>query len=126
MDASFSRIDLPTQSLYSEFLDRLSIREAQRAIGHTGGTFVRKRVHGNTYVYFQSVLPGGDLRQIYLGKKSPKLDRLAAQFAQPSFSLTRSKKLRRGEVTSWSSTGAGRTMMDSWRSMTPPRWPSSV
>lgn len=78
----YRKMDLPTQTLYGEFLDRLRTRELRRSIGHTPGSIVTKTLQGRTYCYFQTLNPGGPLHQVYLGKKSTEMDQLLSQFTQ--------------------------------------------
>ncbi|HKY61983.1 MAG TPA: GSU2403 family nucleotidyltransferase fold protein [bacterium] len=74
------KLPLETQTLYAEFLERLTAAEAERSVGHLAGSFTTKIVKGGTYHYFQYSDPGGQLRQIYLGKESPALKRALAGF----------------------------------------------
>lgn len=68
------------QVLYAELVERLTALDAARTIGDLPGTFVTKRVKGQTYCYFQHVAPGGSLRQLYLGRQTPALDAVVARF----------------------------------------------
>ncbi|MDO8986716.1 MAG: GSU2403 family nucleotidyltransferase fold protein [Actinomycetota bacterium] len=72
---------LEVQTLYAELLERLAAYEAQRAIGHLQGSFVTKTVKGQQYYYFQHLSPGNAKHQIYLGRKSDALDRVAQRYA---------------------------------------------
>lgn len=74
------KLPLETQTLYSEFLERLTAAEARRSVGRLSGSFTTKVVKGGTYQYFQYSDPGGQLRQIYLGKDSPALKRALVGF----------------------------------------------
>src|SRR5918996_2713876 len=74
------KLPLETQTLYAEFLERLAAAEAHRSVGHLSGSFITKTVKGGIYHYFQYSDPGGQLRQIYLGKDSPALKRALAGF----------------------------------------------
>ena len=75
-----TQLPAPTQTLYAELLERLLAQSARRAVGRAPGTFTTKIVSGETYVYFQYSEPGGKTRQLYLGKKSSDLDKLAQRF----------------------------------------------
>jgi hypothetical protein len=75
-----TQLPAPTQTLYAELLERLLAQSARRALGKAPGTFTTKAVSGETYVYFQYSEPGGKTRQLYLGKKSPELEKLAERF----------------------------------------------
>jgi hypothetical protein len=75
------RLPLETQTLYAELLEHLLGVEANRSIGLLPGTFTRKVVKGETYVYYQASLPGGKTRQFYLGRSGAALDRLVKRFA---------------------------------------------
>lgn len=74
------RQPLEVQTLYAELLERLGAYEASRAIGRSPGSFVKKRVKGQDYYYFQHLEPGGAQRQTYLGRADEELDRLARRF----------------------------------------------
>jgi hypothetical protein len=73
---------LEVQALYAELLERLAAYEAHRAIGHVAGSFVTKTVKGGQYYYFQYLEPGGQKRQIYLGRKDDALDRVVERHAE--------------------------------------------
>lgn len=75
------RIPLEVQTLYAELLERLTAREASRAIGHVPGGFVSKTVKGHEYLYFQYAEPGGTKRQVYLGRRDDTLDAVALRHA---------------------------------------------
>lgn len=81
------RIPLPTQTLYAELLERLTAREASRSIGSATGCFTTKTVKDEPYYYFQYSDPGGRQRQVYVGKKSPILDRTVETFLKDRTSL---------------------------------------
>jgi len=70
------RIPLETQTLYAELIDQLTTLEAQRSIGALRGGFTSKKIKGDTYYYFQYSEPGGERKQVYVGKASAELDRL--------------------------------------------------
>ena len=70
------RIPLETQTLYAELMEQLTSREAQRSIGSLPGGFTTKNIKGEAYHYFQYSEPGGDRKQVYVGKASPQLNRL--------------------------------------------------
>jgi hypothetical protein len=82
------RIPLETQTLYAEFLEQLIALEAQRSLGHLSGCFTRKEVKGETYFYFQYSEPGGVSRQVYVGKKTPSLERMVERFAEDRDSVS--------------------------------------
>jgi hypothetical protein len=75
------RLPLEIQTLYAELLERLTAREASRAIGHVPGSFVSKMVKGQEYLYFQYAQPGGTKRQAYLGRRDEALDAVARRHA---------------------------------------------
>ena len=62
------RIPLETQTLYAELIDQLTTLEAQRSIGSLRGGFTSKKIKGDIYYYFQYSEPGGERRQVYVGK----------------------------------------------------------
>ncbi len=74
------RLAIETQTLYAELQERLTALEAQRTIGHSPGCFTEKTIKGGCYVYYQYQEPGGINRQIYIGKKTPVLDRIIANY----------------------------------------------
>ncbi len=76
------RLPLETQTLYAEFLALLLANAAHRSIGQVPGCFTTKTVKGDTYLYFQYSDPGGQSRQVYIGKKTPALDQIVLQFQQ--------------------------------------------
>lgn len=77
---SMERQPLENQTLYAELLEQLSAREAFRTIGALEGSFVEKKVKNFYYVYFQHYGPGGAMRQLYVGKKTPDLDELVETY----------------------------------------------
>ena len=79
--------DLTTQTLYSELLDRVKIREASRSLGHAPGGFVSKTIKGIPYIYFQASLPGGEFRQVYIGKQSSDLEKLIDHYVKEKKSI---------------------------------------
>jgi hypothetical protein len=87
----FQRLPLETQTLYAELLEHLLGVEASRSTGHLPGTFTRKQVKGESYVYYQASLPGGKTRQFYLGRHSPVLERLASRFERDRAALIEDK-----------------------------------
>lgn len=86
-----SLLPAETQSLYAELLERLLAESARRGVGKAPGMFTMKTVKGESYVYFQYSEPGGKVRQLYLGRAGPALERLAARFKQekPEFEKER-------------------------------------
>lgn len=53
------RLPLETQTIYAELLDRLTALAARRSIGQAPGSFVAKKIKGQSYWYFQHAEPGG-------------------------------------------------------------------
>lgn len=76
------RMPLEVQNLYTELLDRLLEIDARRSISHVPGTFVTKRVKGETYYYFQYSDPGGIKRQIYIGRKDSPLEKAVKSYQE--------------------------------------------
>jgi hypothetical protein len=76
------RQPLEVQTIYAELLEQMAVYEASRAIGHTAGSFVTKKLKGQDYYYFQHVGPGGAKSQTYLGRRDAALDDLASRFAE--------------------------------------------
>lgn len=75
---NIERLSLETQTLHSELLERLCVREAQRNSGPLGGTFVAKTINGIDYAYFLHCLPGGGRANINFGRMSPAIESLIA------------------------------------------------
>jgi hypothetical protein len=75
------RLSLQVQTAYAELVERLTAADAQRAMGATAGTFVRKAIKGQDYYYFQRADPGG-IVQRYVGRRTPALDRVVRRFAE--------------------------------------------
>jgi hypothetical protein len=73
-------LPLVIQTAYAELLEQLTTLEARRSIGHLSGSFVTKEIKGKAYYYFQASIPGGRVRQIYLGPRTRELDALAARY----------------------------------------------
>jgi len=76
------RLSLQIQTAYAELLEQVTAREAQRAIGHAGGSIVRKSIKGNEYYYYQYVVPSGGVQQRYVGRRTPVLDRVIGRFEE--------------------------------------------
>jgi hypothetical protein len=75
---------LEIQTLYAEFLEQLAAFEARRDLGHLRGCFTSKTVKGASYIYFQSTDPTGSIRQIYVGRSGPVLDKVISEFKDKS------------------------------------------
>ncbi len=73
------RLSLQTQTAYAELVEQLVAVDAQRAMGSTSGTFVRKSVKGQDYWYFQNSGPGGVVQR-YVGRGGAALDRIVEQY----------------------------------------------
>jgi hypothetical protein len=73
------RLSLQTQTAYAELLEQLTALEAQRAMGSTSGSFVRKAIKGQEYWYFQHSGPAGVVQR-YVGRRTPDLDRVVERF----------------------------------------------
>lgn len=76
------RLSPETHTLYAELLDQLTALEARHSIGALKGCFTIKNVKGEDYYYFQHFGLNGATVQIYLGRKAPALDVLAAKFKE--------------------------------------------
>jgi len=81
------RQPLEIQTLYAEFLERLSAFETRRSIGHLPGSFITKTVKKERYYYFQCSDPGGKKRQLYIGRKDDLLDKVVARYREERESL---------------------------------------
>lgn len=75
-------LSITAQTTYAELVDQLVALDARRTIGAAPGAFVEKKLASGTYMYFQYSLPGGAVRQVYVGKKSRALAELVRRFAE--------------------------------------------
>jgi hypothetical protein len=75
-----SALTAETQTLLAELLERLLADAARRGVGKAPGTFTTKTVKGVDYAYFQYSEPGGKVRQLYLGRGGPSLEKIIARF----------------------------------------------
>jgi hypothetical protein len=76
------KIPLETQTLYAELMEQLTAHEAQRSIGSLPGGFTSKKIRGEVYYYFQYSEPGGERKQVYVGKANVQLDRLVEKWKE--------------------------------------------
>jgi len=85
------RLSLETQTLYAELIERLAALEVHRTIAHLPREFCLKGVKGKAYYYFKHSEPGDVVREIYVGRKTPELDRVVERFHQEhsAFNLDR-------------------------------------
>jgi len=74
------KLPLETATLYAELMEQLIATETHRSIGRVSGCFTTKTVKSETYYYYQYSDPGGHLRQAYIGKKTPTLERVVDRF----------------------------------------------
>jgi hypothetical protein len=75
-------LSITAQTTYAELVDQLVALDARRSMGSAPGTFVEKTLASGTYVYFQFSGPGGSVKQVYLGKKSPSMDALVRRASE--------------------------------------------
>jgi hypothetical protein len=73
------RLPLPTQTLYAELVDQLRALSQSNPIAGSG-TFVTKQINGQRYYYYQYSLPGGGVRQEYIGKHSTDLEAIVSRW----------------------------------------------
>ncbi len=71
------RIGGETVVLYSDLRERLETFEAMRNIATLPGKFIKKKIKGRVYHYFQATLSSGRT-QIYLGAESKKIQQMIA------------------------------------------------
>jgi len=76
------RLSPETHTLYAELLDQLTAVEGRHSIGALKGCFTTKNIKGEAYYYFQYFGLNGAAVQLYLGRKTPALDALAAKFKE--------------------------------------------
>lgn len=74
------RLPEDAQTLHSELLALLLLRERDRDWSHLSGSFANKRVKGREYVYFQYSDPGGTRRQFSVGRRSEAIDAIVAEY----------------------------------------------
>jgi len=74
------RLSLSTQTLYAQLLELLTALDLQRTIGQAEGTFTSKTIKGSEYYYYQYSIPGGDKKQVFVGRKNDSLDELVKNF----------------------------------------------
>lgn len=102
-------LSVTVQTTYAELVEQLVALEARRSIGHAPGTFVTKTLKRGTYVYFQHSVPGGSVRQEYLGPKSPALDALMARYERERDDLRADRDVLRSLCAVLRAGGAGMT-----------------
>jgi hypothetical protein len=81
-------LPLETQTLYAELLEHLIAVHAQRSIGLLKGSFAKKTIKGETYLYWQASQPGGKTKQFYLGRRSPVLEAMIRSFGRLKAEIT--------------------------------------
>lgn len=64
------------EAAYAEVFDQAKIRSANRSVVDLTGTFAKKTVSGHEYWYFQYRDVDQKLKQVYLGARNARLDRL--------------------------------------------------
>lgn len=74
-------INLQTRTLYAELLEQMQILDASRTISSLKGSFSIKAVNGDEYVYFQHYQPGGQLVQLYVGKRCDQTEAMMQEQA---------------------------------------------
>ena len=74
-------INLQTRTLYAELLEQMQIANATRTISSLKGSFSIKAVNGDEYVYFQHYQPGGQLVQLYVGKRCDQTEAMMREQA---------------------------------------------
>ena len=75
-------LSITAQTTYAELLEQLVALDARRSIGAVPGSFVEKQLASGAYVYFQYSIPGGTVRQVYVGRKSRALDALIKRYGE--------------------------------------------
>ena len=76
------RLPEDAQTLHAEALALLIALEGEREWSHLSGSFSTKTVKGADYVYFQYSDPGGVKRQFSLGRRTPELDTVVADYGR--------------------------------------------
>jgi len=97
---------LEIQTLYAEFLEQMTAFEAQRDLGHLRGCFISKEVKGASYSYFQCTGPDGRIRQIYVGRSGPVLEKVIKEFKTKSRSTQEDRSALRRLTTLLAAGGA--------------------
>lgn len=76
-------ITLQTRTLYAELLEYMETMDLSRTVANLGGNFVTKKINGEAYVYFEHYVPGGQRKQIYLGKEtSTSVKKLIKEYSE--------------------------------------------
>lgn len=76
--------DLPgdIQTLYSDLLSLLRMKELERSFGHLSGGFAKKSVSGRTFWYFKTSEGFGGQKEFYVGPDSKETGRIMAAYAR--------------------------------------------
>jgi hypothetical protein len=72
----YSDLSPSAQTAYAQVLDHVMMGLLQRTVADLKGTFAKKTVSGHEYWYFQYRDMDSSVKQIYLGPRSERLDRL--------------------------------------------------
>jgi hypothetical protein len=82
MQNLYSELSPSAQTAYAQTLDHVMLGMLQRSVADITGSFAKKNVSGREYWYFQYRDVDSSVKQIYLGPKSKRLDRLIATKGQ--------------------------------------------
>ena len=78
MNNLYTDLSPSAQAAYAQTLDHVTMAVLQRTVANLSGTFAKKKVAGREYWYFQYRDIDSKVKQIYLGPKDERLDRLIA------------------------------------------------
>lgn len=80
----YTELSPAAQTAYAQVLDHVTIGVLQRTVADLTGSFAKKTVAGHEYWYFQYRDIDSSVKQIYLGPRNERLDRLiSAKEATP-------------------------------------------
>lgn len=72
----YSDLSPSAQTAYAQVFDHAMASALHRSVADLTGSFAKKKVSGKEYWYFQYRDVDSKVKQVYLGPKSPRLDRL--------------------------------------------------
>lgn len=79
MPTFYSDLSLSAQTAYAQTMDHAMMSMVHRSVADIVGTFAKKTVAGSEYWYYQYRDVDSVVKQIYLGPRNDRLDRLIAQ-----------------------------------------------
>jgi hypothetical protein len=83
MTTFYSPLGPAAEAAYAQVLDHAMMSSLQRSVADLSGTFAKKMVAGREYWYYQYRDVDKAVKQIYLGQRSERLDRLIDAKSSP-------------------------------------------